>query len=119
MLGDVSSWVALDQEVEETWLVVTGDWGIRANNLLLDGSSIGKSLWERRRDGDVLADWETKDGGWGREGETVDGGVVGEDGFLGELKVLELLLEDWLRRGLYFIVSGLYLNAEARVTLKA
>lgn len=100
MLGDVSGWVALDQEIKESWLVVTRDWCVGANNLFLDGISICESLWESGGDGDVLADWKTKDGSWAWEREPVDCGVVGEDGFLGELEVLELLLEDWLRRGL-------------------
>ena len=44
----------------------------------------------------MLTDWEAEDGGWGWEGETVDGGVVGQNGLLGELEVLELLLKNRL-----------------------
>lgn len=92
MLGDVSGWVALDEQIEEPRLVVAGDWSVGADNLLLDGSAICKGLWQRGGDGDVLADWETEDGGWSWERETVDGGVVRQNGLLRKLEVLELLL---------------------------
>lgn len=80
--------------------MVAGDWGIRANDLLLDNRAVCKDLRKSSGDGDVLANWETEDGGWGWEGESVDGCVVGEDGLFSELEVLEFLLEDWFRSSL-------------------
>ena len=79
--------------------MVTGDWGVRADDLLGHCSAVWEGLREGSGDGDVLADWETEDGGWGWEGEAVDCGVVGEDCFFGELEFLEFLLENWLGGG--------------------
>lgn len=76
-------------------------------------------MWERGRDGDVLPDWETEDGGWAWEGEAVDGGVVGEDGLLGELEVLEFLLQDWLVASLCVAVSLLSIYSFAPERIRA
>lgn len=58
VLRDVALGVGLDEEVEVAGLVVTGDGGVGADDLL--GGAVG--LGEGRADGDVLADGETEDG---------------------------------------------------------
>jgi len=84
----VSAYVALgvgfDEEVEEAWLVVAGNWGVGADDLL--GGVVVGGIREGGGEGDVLADGEAEDGGRRGEGEAVDGCVVGEDGlfFKGE-----------------------------------
>lgn len=82
MTTDVSGRVAFDQEVEVARGGVVGYGGVRAEDLLLRGLA---GFWvydgEGCGEGDVLACWEAEDGCWGWEGETVDGCVVGEDGF--------------------------------------
>lgn len=99
-------------------LVVTRDWGVGAEEVLVDGLTLGGRGGEVRRDGDVLADWETENrvGGWegeavtvgewlsvgflkgAREGEHVHRDIVGNDCLLLELKFLEgIWPEDCLR----------------------
>jgi hypothetical protein len=83
VLGDVTLGVGLHKQVEVTGLIVGGDGGVRADNLLgltLDGSS------ER----DVLADGETEDISRAGESETVDSDIVGDLVLLLEDEVLEL-----------------------------
>lgn len=96
VLGDVAGWVGLDEQVEGAWLVVAGNRGVGAHDFLGDGLAFFVGNWESGGDGDVLADREAEDRGWGWESEAVDGDVVGDDSLLGHLKLLELLGEDWL-----------------------
>jgi len=61
----VSAYVALgvgfDEEVEEAGLVVAGNWGVGADDLL--GGVVVRGVRESGGEGDVLADGEAKDGG--------------------------------------------------------
>lgn len=57
VLGDVALRIGLDQEVDESRLVVTGNRGVRSNDFL--DSSI--RLRKVGANGDVLADGKTKD----------------------------------------------------------
>lgn len=83
ILGDVTLGVSLDEEIEVAGLIVGGDGGVRANNLLrLTGDSSGER--------DVLADGEAEDIGGAGEGETVDGDVVRDLVLLLQDEVLEL-----------------------------
>lgn len=83
ILGDVTLGVGLDEQIEVSGLIVGGDRGVRANNLLgLTGDSSGER--------DVLADGEAEDIGGTGEGETVDGDIVGDLVLLLEDEVLEL-----------------------------
>jgi hypothetical protein len=54
-------------------------------------------------DGDVLANWEAEDRVRGGQVEAVDGDIVGDDGLLLELELLE---DVWLEYLLWFCVSG-------------
>jgi hypothetical protein len=103
VLRDVTSRVRLDQEINVARLVVTRDGSVGSNNLL--GGAIGLLASSTNRN--VLANWQAKDGG--RRGEVeavavknwlvesscvrvvsyVHGGVVGENGLLLEIEVLE------------------------------
>lgn len=83
ILGDVTLGVSLDEQIEVSSLIVGGDGGVRANNLLrLTGDSSGER--------DVLTDGEAEDIGGTGEGETVDGDIVGDLVLLLEDEVLEL-----------------------------
>lgn len=83
ILGDVTLGVGLDEQIEVSGLIVGGDRGVRANNLL---GLTGDSSSER----DVLANGEAEDIGGTGEGETVDGDIVGDLVLLLEDEVLEL-----------------------------
>jgi len=87
----VSAYVALGvgfyEQVEEAWLVVAGDGGVGADDLL--GGVVVGGVGEGGGERDVLADGEAEDGGGGGEGEAVDGCVVGEDGLFFEGEGLE------------------------------
>lgn len=71
MLGDVARGVGFDQDVEVAGLVVAGDGGVGADDLFLDDFAGGAGAGESGGEGDVLADGEAEDGGWGWEGEAV------------------------------------------------
>lgn len=89
MLRDIALRVGLDKEVEVALIIVGGDWGIGAHDLL--GGTLGSS-GER----DMLADGEAEDIGGLGQGETVDCSIVGNDCLLLENEVLELhWLEDF------------------------
>jgi hypothetical protein len=85
VLRDVALRVGLDQEIKVAGLVITGDGGIRADDLL--GSAIG--LGKRSANGDVLADGKAEDRVAGGQLESVNGDIVGDDGLLLELEFLE------------------------------
>lgn len=110
VLGDIASGVGLDQKVKVARLVVARDGGIGAHDLL--GGAIG--LGQFGANGDVLADGEAEDrigggeretvasrgrsaqaqgkatqGGTGRAGGHSHGDIVGDDGLLLELELLE------------------------------
>lgn len=82
MPADVAGRVGLDHEVEVARVDVGGDRGVGADDLFpLDGAGFGVLDVEGGGEGDVLADGEAEDVGWGGQREAVDGGVVGGDGF--------------------------------------
>lgn len=84
VLGDVALRVLLDEEVEVARLVVRGDRSVGAHDLLgLTGDG--------GREGDVLADGQTQYVSGTRQGEAVDGDIVGDDSLLLELELLELV----------------------------
>ena len=83
ILGDVALRIGLDKEIKVAGLVVGGDGGVGADDLLgltLDG----------RGERDVLTDGETEDIGGAGQCEPVDGDIVGDIGLLLQDKVLEL-----------------------------
>lgn len=83
ILGDVTLGVGLDEQIEVSGLIVGGDRGVRANNLLgLAGDRSGER--------DVLTDGEAEDISGTGEGETVDGDIVRDLVLLLEDEVLEL-----------------------------
>lgn len=83
ILGDVTLGVSLDEQIEVAGLVVGGDRGVRADNLLgLTGDSGGER--------DVLTDGEAEDIGGTGEGKTVDSDIVRDLVLLLEDEVLEL-----------------------------
>lgn len=59
VLGDVTRGVGLNEEVEVPGLVVAGDGGVGSDDFFIGTFGLG----EGGCDGDVLADWETEDGG--------------------------------------------------------
>ena len=59
MLGDVTRGVGLNEEVEVPGLVVAGDGGVGSDDFFIGAIGLG----EGGCNGDVLADWETEDGG--------------------------------------------------------
>jgi hypothetical protein len=75
-------------------LVVTRDGGVGAEEVLVDGLALGGRGGEVRRDGDVLADWETENrvGSW--EGEAVTVGEWLSVGFLKGAREQEHLHRD-------------------------
>lgn len=78
VLGDVTLRVGLDEQVKVACLVVRGDGGVGADNLLgLAGDGGGER--------DVLADGQAQDVGGAGQGKAVDGDIVRD---------LVLLLED-------------------------
>jgi hypothetical protein len=81
VLRDVALRVGLDQEIKVAGLVITGDGGIRADDLL--GSAIG--LGKRSANGDVLADGKAEDRVAGGQLESVTVGR-GERGGGGQLQ---------------------------------
>lgn len=83
VLGDVTLGVSLDEQVEVTGLIVGGDRGVGADNLLglaLNGGG----------EGDVLTDGETEDISGTGQRKAVDGDIVGDVVDLLQLEVLEL-----------------------------
>lgn len=108
VLGDVALGVGLDEQVEVAGFIVRGDGSVRADNLLgLAGDGGGKR--------DVLADGEAQDVGGARQGEAVDGDIVGdlvlllEDEFLELGRVQDLArLCDGLREGLIRVHSTIW-----------
>lgn len=112
VLRDVALRVGLDEEVEVAGLVVAGDGSIGTDNLL--GVAVG--LGERSANGDVLADGEAENGVARGQLEPIARGatlvrackglpswhgvlslhgyIVGDDGLLLELKLLE---DIWLQ----------------------
>ena len=91
VLGDVTLGVGLDKQVEVAGLVVGGDRGVGANDLLrltVNGSG----------EGDVLTDGKTQDVGGTRQGKAVDGNIVGDVVDLLQHEILELCgLQDLAR----------------------
>lgn len=69
VFGDVAGGVGFDEQVEVAGLVVAGDWGVGADDFFV--GVVG--LREGGGDGDVLANREAEDGGWGGEFEAVAG----------------------------------------------
>jgi hypothetical protein len=67
VLRDVARRVRLDEEVEVARLMVTGDRGVGSDDFFLGAVWLG----EGGSDGNMLADWEAEDGGWGWEVEAV------------------------------------------------
>lgn len=67
VLGDIAGRVRLHEKIEVAGLVVTGDGGVGAHNLL--ARAIG--LLNGRTNGNVLADRQAEDRGGGRELEPV------------------------------------------------
>lgn len=83
VLGNVTLRVGLDEEIKVSSLIVGGDGGVRAHNLLglaFNGSG------ER----DVLTDGQTQDVGGARQGKAIDSDVVRDLILLLQDKVLEL-----------------------------
>lgn len=118
VLGDVAGGIGLDEQVEVAGLVVTGDGGVGAEEILADSLALWVRGGEVRGDGDVLADWEAEDrvGSWELEAVAVGGwlsvgffkrasrrgyshcDIVGNDGLLLQLEFLEGIgPEDCLR----------------------
>jgi hypothetical protein len=64
---DVTGRIGLDEEIEVAGLVVTRDGSVGSNNLFLGTIGLG----EGRRNGDMLADGESKDGIRGRQLESI------------------------------------------------
>jgi hypothetical protein len=88
--ADVAGRVALDKQVEVAGVDIGRDGGVRTDDLLVgDGLSLGVLDIEVGGDRDVLADRQTEDAVRGGQGESVDGGVVGKDGLLGQRELLE------------------------------
>lgn len=88
--ADVTGGVALDEQVEVAGVDIGGDRGVRADDLLVcDDFGLGVLDVEVGGEGDVLANGQTEDAVRGGESEAVDGGVVRENGLLGEGKLLE------------------------------
>ena len=67
VFGDVAGGVGFYKQVEVAGVVVAGDGRVGADDLF--GGAVG--LGEHGGDGDVLADRETEDCGWGGELEAV------------------------------------------------
>lgn len=90
MTADVTGWVALNEQVEVAGVDVGGNWGVRSDDLFVcDDLCLGVLDVEVGGEGDVLANGQAEDVVRGGQGEAVDGGVVGEDGLLGERELLE------------------------------
>lgn len=88
--ADVAGRVALDEQVEVAGVDIGGNRSVRAHDLLVgDGLSLGILDIEVGGERDVLANGQAEDAVRGRQGEAVDGGVVGEDLLLGEREFLE------------------------------
>lgn len=83
VLRDVTLGVSLDQEVEVAGLIVRGDRGVGADDLL---GLAGNGGSER----DVLADGQTEDIGGTGQGESVDADIMRDLVLLLEDEVLEL-----------------------------
>lgn len=81
VLGDVTLGVGLDKEIEVASLIVRGDGGVGADNLLTANGG-GKR--------DVLTDGETQDIGGTGQGETVDSDIVRDVVLLLQGEVLEI-----------------------------
>ena len=64
MLRDVALGIRLDHEVDEAWVLIGGDGGIGAHNFL--GLSFNIRSYRY-----MLANGQTEDVVWSREGETV------------------------------------------------
>jgi hypothetical protein len=93
--ADVTGRVALDEQVEVAGVDIGGDGSVGAHDFLVGGGlGLGVLDIEVGGDGDVLADGQAEDAVGGRQGEAVDGGVVGEDGLLGERELLE---DGWVK----------------------
>lgn len=89
--GDIALGVFLDQQIEVTGLIVRGDRGVRAHNLL------GVS-GDRSSERDVLADGQSQDVRGTRKGEAVDSDIVRDEGLLLERELLELIGGEHLAR---------------------
>lgn len=71
VLRDITGRVGLDEEVEVAGLVITRNRGVGSDDFFLGAVWLGKG----GSDGDVLTDWETKNGGCRWETESVAGSV--------------------------------------------
>jgi hypothetical protein len=93
--ADVTGRVALDEQVEVAGVDIGGDGSVGAHDFLVGGGlGLGVLNIEVGGDGDVLADGQAEDAVRGGQGEAVDGGVVGEDGLLGQRELLE---DGWVK----------------------
>lgn len=89
--ADVSGRVALDEQVEVAGVDIGGDGSVGADDFLVGhGLGLGVLDVEVGSEGDVLADGQAEDAVRGGQAKAVDGGVVGEDGLLGEREFLKV-----------------------------
>jgi hypothetical protein len=105
VFGDVAGGVGFYEEVEVAGLVVAGDGGVGADDLLVGAVGLG----ERGCDGDMLTDGEAEDCGGGGELEAIAGEVSklflgwgeGTDmATLWEMMVFSLSSKSWNSAGL-------------------
>lgn len=82
VLGDVTLGIRLDEQVEIACLMVRGNGGVRADDLLgLTGDAGGER--------DMLTDGQTQDVGGVGQSKAVDGDIVGDLGLLLQSEMLE------------------------------
>lgn len=90
VLADVSGRVALDENIEMAGGGVIGDGSVRTQNLLVGGdTSLRISDGKSSRQGNVLANWQAKNGVGAGKAEAVDSSVVRQDCLFGQGELLE------------------------------